>query len=71
MKEEDRPVLRSRFATWEEWGAWVNGNCPPARADDLPVFAGQVGPRRRATRDELIAYVKANNARYAREHPER
>jgi hypothetical protein len=64
---DDRPKLEPRFSTWQEWDAWTNANCPPARSDDTPVLAGQTGPRRRATREELIAFVEGEKERQERE----
>ncbi len=65
---DDRPVLRSRFATIREWDEWTNATCPPATSDDLSILAGQTGPfpRRRASREEMIAFVAEQNARAAR-----
>jgi hypothetical protein len=48
----------------EEWGEWVNANCPPARDDDTPVLIGQTGPRRRATQEEIMELVEWQRARY-------
>jgi hypothetical protein len=36
----------------------------PARGDDTPVLAGQTGPRRRATREELLALVNEQRVRH-------
>jgi len=43
----------------------MNANALPARDDDTPVLLGQTGPgpRRRATHDELIAFVEEQRAR--------
>jgi hypothetical protein len=56
--------VRSEFASLKEWGDWVNANCAPRREDDTPVLAGQAGPRKRATPEELIAFVDEQRARY-------
>ena len=56
--------VRSEFASLKEWGDWVNANCAPRRADDTPVLIGQTGPRKRATPEELIAFVNEQRARY-------
>jgi hypothetical protein len=42
----------------------MSANAEPARDDDTPVLAGQTGPRRRATRAELLALVNEQRARY-------
>ena len=57
---EQRRVIKSPFNSLEEWGEWVDANAAPARPDDRPVIAGQTGPRRRATHDELVAFFEAN-----------
>jgi hypothetical protein len=64
---KQRRVIKSPFSTLEEWGEWIDAHAAPARADDLPVIAGQTGPRRRATHDELVAFCEANGL----DHPER
>jgi hypothetical protein len=56
--------VKSRFNSLEEWDEWVNANCAPRRADDTPVLMGQTGPRKRATPEELIAFVNEQRARY-------
>lgn len=56
--------VKSKFASLKEWGDWVNANCAPRRADDTPVLMGQTGPRKRATPEELIAFVNEQRARY-------
>jgi hypothetical protein len=56
---KERRVIKSPFRSLEEWGAWADAQCAPSRADDLPVIAGQAGPRRRATHDELVAFFEA------------
>jgi len=58
--------VKSRFNSLEEWDEWVNANCAPRRADDGCVLMGQTGPgpRKRATRDELIAFVNEHRARH-------
>jgi len=56
--------VRSEFASLAEWGDWVNANCAPRRADDTPVLMGQTGPRKRATREELMALIEKQRALY-------
>jgi len=56
--------VKSEFASLKEWGDWVNANCAPAREDDTCVLIGQTGPRKRATHDEMIAFVNEQRARY-------
>jgi hypothetical protein len=55
---------RSRFSSFDELGEWMDANAKPARGDDTPVLAGQTGPRRRATRAELLELVNEQRARY-------
>ncbi len=55
---------KSRFASLDELSEWMNVHAGPAREDDTPVLAGQTGPRRRATREELLALVNEQRARY-------
>ncbi len=43
----------------------MHGDAAPARPDDTPVIAGQHGPRRRATLEEIMVLVDAQRARYA------
>lgn len=66
MSAESEPQrIKSPFKSLKEWGEWVNANARPARDDDTPVLLGQAGPgpRRRATHDELIAFVAEQRAR--------
>ena len=56
--------VKSEFASLKEWGDWVNANCAQRRADDTPVLMGQTGPRKRATPEELIAFVNEHRARH-------
>jgi hypothetical protein len=58
--------MKSEFASLKEWGDWVNANCAPRRDDDGCVLMGQTGPgpRKRATREELIGFVNEQRARY-------
>ena len=58
-----RPA-RSRFSSLDEVGEWMNAHAEPARDDDTPVLAGQTGPRRRASRAELLELVNEQRARY-------
>ena len=57
--------IRSSFKSLEEWDEWVNTHCRPARDDDTPVLMGQTGRPRRATKEELMAFIEEQNARYA------
>lgn len=57
---KQRRVIKSPFNSLEEWGKWIDAHAAPPRADDLPVIAGQTGPRHRATHDELVAFFEAN-----------
>ncbi len=56
--------IKSEFSSLKEWGDWVNANCAPARDEDTCVLMGQTGPRKRATHDEMIAFVNEQHARY-------
>lgn len=56
--------IKSRFSSLEEWDEWANTHARPAREDDTPVLIGQSGRRRRATREELMALVEEQRARY-------
>jgi len=50
----------------------IDANAALASRDDLPVIAGQpLGPRQRASRDELIALVEAHSAAQRRARRER
>jgi hypothetical protein len=60
-------TIRSEFSSAEELGAWMNEHAAPAREDDTPVLAGQVGPRRRATHEELLELVNEQRARHGLE----
>jgi len=42
----------------------MSAHAEPARDDDTPVLAGQTGPRRRASRTELLELVNEQRARY-------
>ncbi|MGI8863808.1 MAG: hypothetical protein ACR2JH_05320 [Solirubrobacteraceae bacterium] len=53
-----------RFLSFDEWSKAANRGAS-RRPDDTPVLAGQSGPRRRATRKELMALVEQQRARYA------
>jgi hypothetical protein len=48
-----------------QWDRWVNEHPVP---DDEPNRVTFVGAGRPATREEILAFVAENNARYAREH---
>lgn len=52
--------------TLRRWDRRVNEH--PAR-DDEPNRVMFVGAGRPATREEILAFVAENNARYARDHP--
>jgi hypothetical protein len=47
-----------------ELAAWLHAHRAPSSEDDTPVLAGQTGPRRRATRDELLALINEQRARH-------
>jgi hypothetical protein len=55
---------KARFASLDELSEWMNVHAEPVREEDTPVLAGQTGPRRRATREELFALVNEQRARY-------
>jgi hypothetical protein len=59
-----RTQATSRFDSLVELNEWMNAHAEPARQDDTPVLAGQTGPRRRATRDELLELVNEQRARH-------
>lgn len=54
----------TELASPEQLSTWMNEHAGPAREDDTPVLAGQVGPRRRATREELLQLVNEQRHRY-------
>lgn len=60
VEPSGRRVIKSPFNSLEEWGEWIEAHAAPARPDDLPVIAGQAGPRRRTTHDELVAFISDN-----------
>jgi hypothetical protein len=66
--DADREVPRSprvirRFATWDEVREFL-GDAPPSRPDDAGVvFEGTDG--RRATLEEILAYVEEHRRRQA------
>jgi len=69
MAEQPAPRrIAAPFPSLREWGEWMNAHAGPARSDDTPVLAGQTGPRRRATREQLFALVEEQRARYGHEH---
>lgn len=53
-----------RFSSFSEWSEAANRGAA-RREDDTPVLAGQTGPRRRATKAELMELVEQQRARYA------
>lgn len=53
-----------RFSSFSEWSEAANRGAA-RREDDTPVLAGQTGPRRRATKAELMELVEQQQARYA------
>jgi hypothetical protein len=64
---EERQVIKSRFGSLEECGAWVTAHAGPQRGDgNRTVLVGASG--RPATREELIRFVAEQNARHAREN---
>lgn len=56
--------LDQRFSSFAEWSEAANQGAS-RRDADTPVLAGQRGRRRRATREELMALVELQRARYA------
>jgi hypothetical protein len=59
--------MPQRFSTFEQWDEHL-ASCPDPRPDDSPVIAGQSAwPRRRATREELLALVHRCEAEDAAE----
>lgn len=59
--------MSSQFCSLDEWGRWINTHAQPSNPDgNRTVLAGSGG--RPATREELVAFVAEQNARYAREH---
>lgn len=64
---EERPVIKSRFGSLGEWGAWVAAHAGRERGDgNRTVLVGAGG--RPATREELVRFVAEQNARHAREN---
>lgn len=61
---DSRKVPDQRFSSFAQWSEAANRG-GPRRADDTPVLAGQTGPRRRASRKDLMAFVEQQRARYA------
>lgn len=64
MEEKAPRRIKSRFRSLEEFDEWANTHAGPAREDDTPVLMGQTGRPRRATREELMALVEEQRARY-------
>ena len=64
VNEALRYARGSRFSSMGELAAWLHEHREPPREDDTPVLAGQTGPRRRATREELLALVNEKRARH-------
>lgn len=64
MADQAPRRIKSRFKSLEEFSDWMNTYAAPAREDDTPVLMGQTGHRRRATREELMALVEEQRARY-------
>lgn len=65
QSEISRRRVQSRFGSLAEWSDWLNAHASPARPDDTPVLADQTGRPRRAGREELMALVEHQRARYA------
>jgi hypothetical protein len=64
---EARTVISLPPGTLQEWDRQVNER-PVSDGD--PNRLTFVGADRPATREEILAFVAENNARYAREHPD-
>ena len=62
----DRGHVSFPPGTLQQWDRWVNEHSAP---DDEPNRLTFVGAGRPATREEILAFVADNNARFAREHP--
>jgi integrase len=65
MPARNRPVTKLPSGTLQEWDRVVNEHPLPNPDPNRAVLAGAGG--RPATRDELIGFVRENNARVARE----
>jgi hypothetical protein len=65
MPARKRPVTKLPSGTLQEWDRIVNEDPMPNIDPNRTVLAGSGG--RPATRDELIAFVRENNARIVRE----
>jgi hypothetical protein len=48
----------------DELAARLHAHRAPPSEDDSPILAGQTGPRRRATRDQLLALINEQRARH-------
>ncbi|MHB1837952.1 MAG: hypothetical protein ACYCXW_23650 [Solirubrobacteraceae bacterium] len=57
-------MAHARFGSLDELAEWMTDHGDDARADDTPVLAGQTGPRRRASRSELMSLVNDQRTRY-------
>jgi hypothetical protein len=69
LDHEDEACDQEPISLAEGVGDWINANAQPTNPDaNRTVLAGSRG--RPATRDELVAFVAEQNARYTREHGE-
>ena len=64
---DDRTVIKFPPGTLQRWDRQVNDYAVP---DSDPNRVTFIGVGRPATREEILAFVAENNARYAREHPD-
>lgn len=67
MASDDRPQIKLPTGTLQKWDQCVNEHAVPDTDPNRVTF---IGAGRPATRDEILARVAEQNARYAREHPD-
>jgi hypothetical protein len=65
MVVHDRGHVSFPPGTLRRWDRWVNEHPAPNDEPNRVMFLGAGRP---ATREEILAFVAQNNARYAREH---
>jgi hypothetical protein len=58
-------VIKLPSGTLQKWDRRVNEHAVP---DNEPNRVKFIGADRPATREEILAFIAENNARYAREH---